>query len=101
MVTGTCVSALASHDRNGSFNHATVASFNRSLPLFITASLLPRRSNAPHPLAVGLLFLPPKFHTRLRQHFLSSVTCQRFRKRRSRACGTALQRRRLSQRQVY
>src|SRR5439155_3298819 len=27
IVTGTCASALASHHRNGSFSHATVASF--------------------------------------------------------------------------
>jgi hypothetical protein len=28
IVTGICVSALASHDLNGSFSHATVAIFN-------------------------------------------------------------------------
>src|SRR5438876_4948681 len=69
---------------------ATVLSATQRWPAssgLCPCSLPPRRSNAPHPLAVGLLFLPPKFHTRLRQHFWSALPCQRFRKRRSRACG--------------
>src|SRR5216117_1958936 len=61
---------------------ATVLSTTQRWPASIGLcpySLPPRRSNVPHPLAVGLLFLPPKFHTRLRQHFWSALTCQGFR----------------------
>src|SRR5215468_2589044 len=78
---------------------ATVVSATQRWPAsaaLCPCSLPPRRSNAPHPLVVGSLFLPPKFHARRRHHFWSALTCQRFRKRRSRACPTALQSRLLS-----
>ena len=38
IVAGICASAFASHDRIGSFSHATEASFNRSLPFFISVT---------------------------------------------------------------